>query len=98
MKKRQAVIQRKTRETDITLSLDLDGVGKYEINTGIPFLDHMLDLFAKHSLIDIKLSAKGDLEVDDHHTVEDIGLCLGQALNEALGERKGIVRYGTAII
>ncbi|MBR1871170.1 MAG: imidazoleglycerol-phosphate dehydratase HisB [Kiritimatiellae bacterium] len=95
---RTATIERKTRETEIRLSLDLDGSGKGNIATGIGFFDHMLELFAKHSLIDLTLEAKGDLDVDYHHTVEDTGLVLGQALNAALGERKGITRYGFASI
>ena len=93
-KNRTATLKRKTRETDIALSLNLDGIGKSTISTGIPFLDHMLELFSKHSLIDLTVKAKGDLPVDYHHTVEDIGLALGTALNDALGDRKGIRRYG----
>ena len=93
-KSRSSSIKRKTRETDISLSLKLDGTGQYTVSTGVPFLDHMLELFSKHSLIDLSLRAKGDLPVDYHHTVEDIGLTLGNALNEALGDRKGIRRYG----
>ena len=91
---RTATITRQTRETDIALTLKLNGTGKYTVTTGIPFLDHMLELFSKHSLIDLTLRAKGDLPVDYHHTVEDIGLALGTALNDALGDRKGIRRYG----
>ncbi len=93
---RTASKTRKTRETDIKLSLDIDGSGKADIDTGIPFFDHMLTLFSKHSLIDLQIKAKGDIEVDYHHTVEDVGLVLGAALNEALGDRRGIVRYGFA--
>lgn len=93
---RTASKTRKTRETDIKLSLDIDGSGKADIDTGIPFFDHMLTLFSKHSLIDLQIKAKGDIEVDYHHTVEDVGLVLGAALNEALGDRHGIVRYGFA--
>ena len=92
---RTAHIQRKTAETDISLMLDLDGGGKSEIQTGVGFFDHMLTLFAKHGLFDLEVRADGDLEVDQHHTVEDVGICLGQALAEALGEKRGIVRYGS---
>lgn len=92
--KRIASINRKTAETDIQLFLNLDGTGKCAVNTGIGFFNHMLTLFAKHSLIDLELTVKGDLEVDQHHTVEDAGLVLGQALQEALGDKSGIFRYG----
>lgn len=98
MKKRASMIKRKTRETDIELSLDLDGSGVYTIDTGIPFFDHMLDLLAKHAVFDLTIRARGDLDVDYHHTVEDVGLVLGQALDEALGDRKGITRYGWALL
>jgi imidazoleglycerol-phosphate dehydratase len=98
MKARKAKLSRKTKETDITVELNLDGEGVYSIDTQMPFIDHMLDLFSKHSLIDVKLKARGDLEVDYHHTVEDVGLVLGQALDEALGDRKGIRRYGWALL
>ncbi len=91
---RTASLTRTTRETDITLSLNLDGTGKHRISTGIGFFDHMLELFARHALIDLELTCKGDLQVDYHHTVEDVGLVLGTALDQALGERKGIRRYG----
>jgi imidazoleglycerol-phosphate dehydratase len=94
MAKRTSVIKRKTGETSISLSLNIDGKGKSSVNTGIPFFDHMLTLFAKHGLFDLKLTAKGDIKVDYHHTVEDVGICLGQAFKEALGDKKGIVRYG----
>ncbi|MFC1452342.1 imidazoleglycerol-phosphate dehydratase HisB [Verrucomicrobiota bacterium] len=94
MKQRTARVARRTSETQITVRVDLDGTGAYEVDTCLPFLDHMLELLSRHSLIDINLKAKGDLEVDYHHTVEDIGIALGQALDKALGERKGIVRYG----
>ncbi len=94
MADRTAKIERKTNETDITLSLNLDGVGRYEIDTGVGFLDHMLTHLSKHSKIDLMVKAKGDLHVDAHHTVEDIAICLGQALDEALGDKKGIARYG----
>jgi imidazoleglycerol-phosphate dehydratase len=96
MKKRTAALVRKTRETKIKIRINLDGEGTANIRSGMPFLDHMLTLLARHSLIDLALEAKGDLAVDLHHTVEDIGLCLGSALNEALGSRKGIRRYGFA--
>ena len=95
---RQAEISRKTGETEIIIRLSLDGNGQHQINTGIPFLDHMLSLLAVHSLCDLTVSATGDLAVDDHHTVEDIGIALGQAINQALGEKRGIVRYGSALI
>jgi len=95
---RMAVLERETRETHITLSLNLDGTGRYAIETGIPFLDHMLTLFAVHGLFDLEVRAMGDLEVDAHHTVEDLGIVLGQAISEALGERRGIVRYGEATL
>ena len=94
---RTAEIHRTTRETDIRLTLDLDGSGKAEIATGIGFFDHMLDLFARHGLFDLTVAARGDLHVDQHHTVEDVGICLGQALREALGDRSGIARYGHAL-
>lgn len=95
---RTAEISRRTAETDITLALTVDGEGRADINTGIGFFDHMLTLFAKHSLMDLKVVAKGDLHVDYHHTVEDTGIVLGQALRQALGEKKGIVRYGWAYV
>ncbi|MBN1627281.1 MAG: imidazoleglycerol-phosphate dehydratase HisB [Deltaproteobacteria bacterium] len=95
---RKAKIIRKTKETDIQLNLNLDGKGKSDINTGIPFVDHMLDLMAAHGFMDVKIIAKGDIEIDYHHTVEDLGICLGDAISKALGERKGITRYGHAIV
>jgi imidazoleglycerol-phosphate dehydratase len=95
---RTATIERSTRETQISLSLDLDGCGKADVSTGVGFLDHMLELLAKHSLIDLSVKAKGDIQVDYHHTVEDVGLVFGKALNEALGDRVGIARYGFASI
>jgi len=95
---RKASLERKTRETEIRLDLDLDGAGDYDVATGIPFFDHMLESFAKHALFDLHLRAKGDLEVDLHHTVEDVGIVLGSALREALGEARGIRRYGTQVI
>jgi len=96
MKKRLATVVRKTKETDISLSLDLDGKGAAEIDTGIGFLDHMLSALTKHGGFDLSLSCKGDLEVDDHHTAEDCAISLGKALDEALGERAGIARFGYA--
>ena len=95
---RQSSIQRKTAETDVNLTLVLDGTGKSDINTGCGFLDHMLTLFAKHSRMDLTLTCKGDTYVDDHHTVEDIGICLGMAMAEALGDKRGINRYGSTIL
>ncbi len=91
---RTATLTRKTRETDISLKLNLDGTGAFAVETGIGFLNHMLELLSRHSLIDLELTCKGDLEVDYHHTVEDIGLALGTALDQALGDRRGIRRYG----
>jgi imidazoleglycerol-phosphate dehydratase len=93
---RLAHVSRKTKETDITLSLNLDGRGRADIDTGVPFLNHMLDSFARHGLFDLVIHARGDLDVDQHHTVEDVGLALGQALREALGEKVGIRRFGDA--
>lgn len=95
---RTAKIERSTKETKIALEINLDGVGEGVIDTGIGFFDHMLELLKKHALIDLSVKASGDLKVDYHHTVEDVGLVLGQAINQALGERKGIVRYGFASI
>ncbi|MCP4788273.1 MAG: imidazoleglycerol-phosphate dehydratase HisB [Fuerstiella sp.] len=92
---RNAAISRKTAETEIELSIDLDGSGQHSINTGIGFFDHMLTLFARHGLFDLNVQAKGDLHVDHHHTVEDVGICLGKAINEALADKQGIVRYGS---
>ncbi|MBO5497504.1 MAG: imidazoleglycerol-phosphate dehydratase, partial [Oscillospiraceae bacterium] len=91
---RQATISRKTGETDIELTLNLDGTGESEINSGVGFLDHMLTLFARHGRFDLTLSCQGDTQVDDHHSVEDIGICLGKALAEALGDKRGVCRYG----
>lgn len=95
---RTAEVQRKTNETEVLLQLDLDGTGSHQIDTEIPFLSHMLTLFSLHSLCDLKVTARGDIEVDDHHSVEDIGICLGQALDQALGEKRGVHRYGEATI
>ena len=91
---RRATLHRKTNETDIQLALTLEGSGRYEVSTGIRFLDHMLELFARHGGFDLKLSATGDLDVDQHHTVEDIGIALGEAFDRALGDKKGILRAG----
>ena len=91
---RSSSLERKTAETQISLSVDLDGTGQSQINTGIGFFDHMLTLIDKQALIDLVITAKGDLEVDNHHTVEDVGICLGEALAKALGDKKGINRYG----
>lgn len=98
MKRRAATIHRKTTETDIRLRLSLDGRGRYRISTGVRFLDHMLELFTRHGGFDLELSARGDLDVDQHHTVEDVGIVLGQALREALGAKKGINRAGYFIM
>ena len=98
MTARRAEVQRTTNETDITLSLAIDGAGKADVATGIGFLDHMLTLFAHHGGFDLTVRATGDLEVDGHHTVEDIGLALGQALREALGDKRGIRRYGSFLL
>lgn len=94
---RQGTIQRKTTETSIVLDIDLDGSGSADLATGIPFLDHMLTLFAAHGFFDLRIRAEGDLVVDAHHTVEDIGICLGRALLQALGDKAGIHRYGLAV-
>jgi imidazoleglycerol-phosphate dehydratase len=95
---RSASINRETRETQITVSVDLDGGGNTAVETGVPFFDHMLDAFGRHGLFDLTVSAKGDLEVDAHHTVEDVGIVLGQAVAEALRDKRGITRYGDAAI
>ncbi|UCF30888.1 MAG: imidazoleglycerol-phosphate dehydratase HisB [bacterium] len=95
---RRSDIQRETKETSIGLTLGLDGSGQADIETGVPFLDHMLDLFTRHGLFDLSVRATGDLEVDAHHTVEDVGICLGQAVKESLGEAAGIRRYGWAVL
>ncbi len=96
MTARQATVSRQTKETQIHLTLDLDGSGRVEAGTGIGFLDHMLDHLGKHSLCDLTVTATGDLEVDDHHTAEDVAICLGEALRQALGDKAGIRRYGSA--
>lgn len=95
---RSASVARKTNETDIKLSFQVDGTGISEIGTDVPFLNHMLDLFTKHGHFDLKVDAKGDIEIDDHHTVEDIGICLGQTLREALGDKRGIKRYASVFV
>ena len=95
---RTASIERKTAETQISISLDVDGSGKTDIDTGIPFFDHMLTLFGKHSLSDLTVKAVGDIEVDYHHTVEDVGIVLGQCFKQALGDKAGLVRYGSAML
>ncbi len=95
---RKAAVQRDTNETQILVSLDLDGVGRADLSTGVPFLDHMLDQVARHGLIDLEIKAKGDLHIDAHHTVEDIGITLGQAVAKAMGDKKGIRRYGHAYV
>ena len=96
--RRRALVSRKTKETEIRVALDLDGSGSYQISTGIPFFDHMLESFAKHGVFDLELAATGDLAVDLHHTVEDVGITLGQAVREALGDASGIRRYGNQIL
>ncbi|MCK9408147.1 MAG: imidazoleglycerol-phosphate dehydratase HisB [Bacteriovoracaceae bacterium] len=95
---RKSSIKRKTKETDISVTLELNGSGQSSVSTGIGFLDHMLDLFAKHGLFDLTVTCKGDLHVDDHHTTEDVGIALAGAFVKALGEKKGITRYGTAYV
>ena len=95
---RKGQIDRKTKETDISVTINLDGSGKYAIRTTIPFLDHMLSLMGKHGLFDLTVKAKGDTDIDDHHTVEDTGIALGKALKQALGDMKGITRYGQASV
>jgi len=95
---RRASVRRKTKETDVEVEVDLDGQGRSSVATGIGFLDHMLDLLARHSRIDITVKAKGDLEIDAHHTIEDVGICLGEALCKALADKKGIARYGHSIV
>lgn len=95
---RVAEVQRKTAETEVLVQLDLDGTGNHQIDTEIPFLSHMLTLFSVHSLCNLKVTARGDIEVDDHHSVEDIGICLGEALRKALGDKRGINRYGEAVV
>ena len=96
--KRQARVERKTKETDITLHLDVDGTGASKVATPIPFFSHMLEAWSRHGLMDLSVEASGDVEVDIHHTVEDVGIVLGQALRQAIGDKRGIVRYGTAFV
>ena len=96
--KRVAKVVRKTKETDITVEINLDGSGKSSVSTGIPFLDHMLELFAKHGFFDLKISAVGDLHIDCHHTIEDLGLVIGEAIAKAVGDKKGIRRYGWCVL
>ncbi|MCW8963834.1 MAG: imidazoleglycerol-phosphate dehydratase HisB [Gammaproteobacteria bacterium] len=98
MSDRTATIKRNTNETQIEVSLNLDGTGKSEFDTGVPFLDHMMDQIARHGMIDLTVKANGDTEIDDHHTVEDIGITIGMAMKEALGDKKGIRRYGHAYV
>ena len=95
---RQARIERKTKETEITVAVNLDGTGKYDVSTGIGFLDHMLEQLSRHSLMDLEVKAKGDLHIDFHHTTEDTGIAIGEAVNKALGDRKGITRFGSALV
>ena len=95
---RESIVERKTNEVEVYVKINIDGEGKYKIDTGIPFFNHMLEQLAKHGLFDIEISAKGDTEVDFHHTVEDVGIALGEAFNQALGEKKGINRYGFSSI
>jgi imidazoleglycerol-phosphate dehydratase len=95
---RKASIERKTKETQIGIALSLDGAGQTDIDTGIPFMDHMLELMGVHGLVDLQISAQGDTDIDDHHTVEDIGICLGRAIKKALGNKEGIRRYGYAFV
>ena len=95
---RESLVERKTGETDIRVELALDGTGKYEIDTGVGFLDHMLELFARHGRFDLQVSCRGDTRVDDHHSVEDIGIALGKAFEQALGNKTGVIRYGSTIL
>src|SRR5437879_6824954 len=95
---RAAVIRRKTKETDVRISLALDGSGKARITTGLPFLNHMLELFARHGLFDLEIKCRGDLHIDDHHSVEDIAICLGEAFHSALGDKAGTSRYGESVV
>jgi imidazoleglycerol-phosphate dehydratase len=95
---RAGQVHRQTKETDVRVSLNLDGSGQAHISTGVPFLDHMLDLFARHGLFDLEIGCRGDLEIDDHHSVEDVALSLGEAFAQALGDKRGITRYGAAFV
>lgn len=98
MAERRATVSRDTLETQITVSINLDGTGEFKAETGVPFLEHMMDQISRHGLIDLEINAKGDTHIDDHHTVEDIGITLGQAFKQAVGDKKGIVRYGHAYV
>jgi imidazoleglycerol-phosphate dehydratase len=98
MTQRQASVERNTLETQVKVKINLDGTGECKLDTGVPFLEHMLDQVARHGMIDLEISAKGDLHIDAHHTVEDIGITLGQAFHQAIGDKKGIVRYGHAYV
>lgn len=95
---RKAEVRRETKETKVRVSLDLDGSGSASVATGVPFLDHVLELFARHGLFDLEVECRGDLEIDDHHSVEDVGITLGQAFAQALGDKAGIARYGSALV
>ena len=95
---RTAQVTRNTTETQVNISLNLDGTGKAELNSGVPFLDHMLDQIARHGLIDLKVTATGDTQIDDHHTVEDVGITLGQAIAQAIGDKRGLTRYGHSYV
>lgn len=97
-KARTSIVSRTTTETDIKINFSLDGNGSSALNTGVPFLDHMLTLWTKHGMFNLEITAQGDTDIDDHHTVEDIGICLGQAINQALGDKAGITRYGTSFV
>lgn len=98
MAERKARVERNTLETQITVEIDLDGTGKSSFDTGVPFLEHMMDQIARHGLVDLNIVSKGDLHIDDHHTVEDIGITLGQAFKQAVGDKKGIRRYGHSYV
>ena len=95
---RNAIVSRKTSETDINIELNLDGTGEYDISTGVNFFNHMLESFSKHSMVDLVVKATGDIEIDDHHTIEDVGILLGEAFNQAIGDKKGIKRMAHAIV
>ena len=95
---RKAKVQRKTSEVDVTIQINLDGRGEYKINTGVPFFDHMLEQFSKHGYFDLEINAEGDIEIDFHHTVEDVGLALGEVILKALGDKKGITRFGESFV
>src|SRR4028119_1147473 len=95
---RVAEVRRRTKETDVRVRLGLDGAGGAQVSTGVPFLDHMLELFARHGLFDLEVECRGDLEIDDHHSVEDVAISLGEAFARALGDKRGITRYGSALV